>query len=192
MTKKDVAEEFPKSKDFLRRFAEEFPEVLEKYKRAARGAAKWGAPSDLEIYELERQTAHGQGFVLIEELHLHKNTVQGDNFGAVGQDNRVTLKDVTIYKSDVDASQTITSQTKNLLKQTYDVIEAANIPVDEKDDAKENLQKLTDELNGEKTPGRISRFVIRLGQVIPAAAAILKGSEEIVELVKQLPNPFGG
>ena len=34
--------------------------------------------------------------------------------------------------------------------------------------------------------------MMRLAQVVPAAAAILKGGEEIVELVKQLPNPFGG
>jgi dihydrodipicolinate reductase len=71
------------------------------------------------------------------------------------------------------------------------VIEAAEVSSDEKNDAKENLQKLTDELNGEKNPGRISRFIVRLGQVVPAAAAILKGGGEIVELVKHLPNPFG-
>ena len=66
------------------------------------------------------------------------------------------------------------------LKQSYDVIEAAVVPDDEKNDAKENLQKLTDELEGEKDPGRISRFIIRLGQVVPAAAAIFKGGVEIV------------
>ena len=81
------------------------------------------------------------------------NTVNGDNFGAVGQGNRVILKDVTIYKSDVDASQTITTQTKNLLRQSYDAIESADISDDDKNDAKENLEKLTDELNGEQNPG---------------------------------------
>ena len=86
----------------------------------------------------------------------------------------------------------MTTETKNLLKQSYDVIEAAAVPDDEKNDAKENLQKLTHELEGEKDPGRISRFIIRLGQVVPAAAAVLKGGQEIVDLVKQLPNPFGG
>ena len=189
-----MAEEFPKSKDFLRQFAETFPEVLDKYKKTAKRTAKWGKsmPTDSGIYDLEMRTAHSQGFVLIEEFNVYKNTVHGDNFGAVSQDNQVILKDVTIYKSEVDASSTITTETKNLLKKSYDVIEAAEAQDDEKNDAKENLQKLTDELSGEKNPGRISRFVIRLDQVVPAAAAILKGSHEIVELVKQLPNPFGG
>ena len=46
-TKKDVAEEFHKSKEFLRRFSEEFPEVLGKYKRAAkrRGPQRRQRPS---------------------------------------------------------------------------------------------------------------------------------------------------
>jgi hypothetical protein len=194
VTKKEVAEEFPKSKDFLREFAETFPDVFEKYKNTTRRTTKWGeaTPSDSGIFNLLLKTAHKQGLVLIEELHVHNNVVQGDNFGAVGHDNQVILKDVTIYKSEVDASSAVTTETKNLLKQSYDVIEAAEVSGDEKNDAKENLQKLTDELNGEKDPGRISRFIIRLGQVVPAAAAILKGGQELVELVKLLPNPFGG
>jgi hypothetical protein len=196
VTKRDVAEEFPRSKEFLRHFAEMFPDVLDRYKKTSRWTAKWGnaAPTDAGIYNLELKTAHSQGFILIEEanFHMNINTVSGDNFGAVGQGNRTVLKEVTIYKSDVDASLTMTTETKNLLKQSYDVIEAAAVPDDEKNDAKENLQKLTHELEGEKDPGRISRFIIRLGQVVPAAAAVLKGGQEIVDLVKQLPNPFGG
>ena len=35
--------------------------------------------------------------------------------------------------------------------------QAADVSVDDKDDAKENLQKLTDELAGEKNSERISR-----------------------------------
>jgi hypothetical protein len=193
VSKKAVAAEFPKTKDFLREVAETFPDVLEKYKKKTRRTMKWGdgTPGDSGIFGLVMKTAHEQGLLLVEELHMHNNVVHGDNFGAVGQDNQVILKGVAIYKSEVDASSTVTTETKTLLKQSFDVIEAAEVSSDEKNDAKENLQKLTDELNGEKNPGRISRFIVRLGQVVPAAAAILKGGGEIVELVKHLPNPFG-
>jgi hypothetical protein len=197
VTKKDVTEEFPKSKDFLRHFAETFPDVLDKYKKTAKRLARCGKamPTDAGIYNLEMLTAHSQGLVLIEEVNIHMNitnTVSGDNFGSVGQGNRTVLKDVTIYKSDVDASSTITTETKNLLKQSYDVIEAALVSDDDKNDAKENLQRLTDELEGEKDPSRIARFIIRLGQVVPSAAAILKSGQEIANIVGRLPNPFGG
>jgi hypothetical protein len=194
VTKKDVAEAFPKFKDFLRQVAEKFPDVLEKYKRNAKCEATSGKgkPTDFGIYELEKQTAHNQGFILYEEIHLHFNNVGGDNFGSVGQGNRVVIKDVKVYKLGVDASQTIGPETKELLKQAFDAIEAAQGGNGDKDEAKENLQKLTDKLEGDKEPGRISRFVIRLSQVVPAAAAILKGGQDIVNLLSHLPNPFGG
>lgn len=195
VTKKDVAAAFPKSKEFLREFAELFPEVLARYKRKAKREAKWAMPSDGEIYELERQTAHDQGSVLVEELNIYMTTnstnIGRDNLGAIGQGEMVVIKDVKVYKAGVDSATTITDETKDLLKRAFDAIESAPIDGEDKDDAKGNLQKLTEELEGDKEPGRISRYLTRIAQVVQPAADIIKGGGEIAHLLSQLPG-LGG
>jgi hypothetical protein len=47
VTKKDVEAEFPKTKDLLRKFSEQFPDLLEKYKREAKEAVKRGVTESL-------------------------------------------------------------------------------------------------------------------------------------------------
>lgn len=193
VTKKEVSEFFPKSKDFLRQFSEQFPEILEEYKRSAEQSSRSGKgkPSDGEIYDLAKRTAHSQDRILIEELHVSVNNVGGDNFGSVGDGNHVFIQDVKVLKSGIDASQHLGAETKELLKLAIDAIEDAKVDDKDKQDAKEDLQKLSDELQGEKKPGRISRLITRLGEIVPPAAAILKGGQEIAGILSQIPQAFG-
>ncbi len=187
VTKKSVKEKHPFSKEFLREFSEERREVFQRYKRdvAQDAASKRHKPSDSGIYETERGIAHGQNMYLIEEVNIMttNNTVQGDNFGAVGQGNRVWIRDITLYKSEVDGTPTFDAETKTLLKAAIDAIEAAEIKSDEKDDAKENLQKLTDELKQEKRPGVVQRCLNRLAEVVPAVATILSSGVMIADII---------
>lgn len=194
VSKKDVAKEIPKTKDLLREFSEKFPELLRRYKLEAKDKARNGRhkPTDHELFETLKGTAHDHNLYLVEEIHMHFNNVGGDNFGSVGQGNRVVIKDVTVYKSDVDAAQTIGFQTKELLKQAADEIETARIPAEDKDDAKENLQKLTEELASGKRPNIIVRCLDRLAQVAPAVATILKSGGEIAQIVQDFPSSFAG
>ncbi len=193
VTKKDVEEAFPKSKDFLQRFAELFPDVLEKYKKIAKREVKGGnaKPTDMGIFNLEKQTVHKQGFTLIEELNLNITNIGRDNLGVIGQGDNVVIKDVAVYKAGVDSAKGITNETKELLKQAFNAIEAAQISDDDKTDAKGSLQKLTDELAGNKEPGRISRFLTRIAQIVEPAANIIRGAGEIAHLLNQLPG-FSG
>jgi len=114
-----------------------------------------------------------------------------DNLGAVGQGENVVIQDVAVYKAGVDSATGITNETKEALKQAVDAIEAAQVSDDDKADAKGNLQKLTDELAGNREPGRIARFLTRIAQVVEPAAEIIKGTGEIAHLLNQLPG-LGG
>ena len=81
------------------------------------------------------------------------------------------------------ARRAFDAETKTLLKAAIDTIEAAEVKPDEKDDAKENLQKLTDELKQEKRPGVVQRCLNRLAEVVPAVATILSSGVMIVDII---------
>jgi hypothetical protein len=197
VTKKDVKEEFPKSKDFLRQFAEQFPDVLKKFKKIAKEQARAGAgkPSDSGIYILEKDIAHRQGCILIEELNVtvttNNTSIGRDNLGAIGQGQKVVIKDVKVYKAGVDSAQGIADETKELLKQAFDLIDVALIDDQDKDDAKGDLQKLTAEMEGKKEPGRIQRYLTGIAQVVKPAAELIKSGGEIAHLLNQMAG-LGG
>jgi hypothetical protein len=76
VSKKSVKEDNPASKQFLREFSEKHPDVLAAYKRDAQRTAESGTfrPTDSDIYETEKKTAHNLNLYLIEEV----TQVQGD------------------------------------------------------------------------------------------------------------------
>ncbi len=184
ITKKSVKEQNPFSKAMLLEFSEQHPDVLKDYKKEAEELLRQGdgTPSDSGIHEKVKDTAHRQHKILIEELNL--NIVQGDNYGAVGKGNDVHIRDITVYKNEVDNSPSLDPETRDLLKQAIDAIEAAKVSDQEKAEAKEDLGKLTDELKKpEKEPGAIRRYLGRLGAVLPSVATILKAGAEIAKVI---------
>lgn len=192
VTKKAVKEKIEFSKEMLREFSEEHPEVLKKYKEQAEQAAIAGKhkPSDSGIHEKVREVAHSQERILIEELTV--NVINGDNYGAVGQGNTVRIRDITVYKADVDNSPAIDPGTRDLLKQAIDAIEAANATDQDKDEAKDDLHKLTEELKKareERQPGVVRRYLAKIAAVMPSVATILSKGKEIVEALGGLPVP---
>lgn len=186
VTKKSVKEKNPISKPFLQTFSQKHPEVLAAYKEQAGKAAERGdhRPSDSGIYNLERTVAGGLNLFLIEEVEnlTMNNNVHGDNFGAVGQGNRVSMRDVTSYKASVAAGP-LDGPLKVLLQQAADDIEAAQLQDDEKEDARENLQKLTEELEKEKRPGVIRRCLSRLAEILPDVATVLASAATIAQVI---------
>jgi hypothetical protein len=122
---------------------------------------------------------------------MHKNIIYGDNLGSVGQGNTVNVTNF-ISNTEIDASHTITQETKNILSQSLEIIEDSGLSKADKEDVLASIQGLLGELKGEKNPGRVARFLTRVHQVVPAVAAVLKGSQEICEIVSHIPNPFGG
>jgi hypothetical protein len=190
ITKKETKEKHPFSKAMLLEFSEQHPEVLREYKREAEQRLRRGEgiPSDSGIHEKVKETAHHQFKILIEEVNV--NIVQGDNFGAVGKGNSVYIRDIAVYKSEVDASLNIDPTTRQLLKQAIDAIEVASASDQEKNEAKEDLHKLTEELKKpEKEPGAICRYLTRLAAVLPSVATILLTGKEIAEAIGGIHIP---
>ena len=189
---KDVKEKIEFSKEMLREFSEEHPEVLKKYKEQAERAAIAGKhkPSDSGIHEKVKVVAHYQERILIEELNV--NIVRGDNFGAVGDGNTVRIRDIKVYKADVDNSPNIDPGTRDLLKQAIDAIEAADASEQDKGEVKDDLHKLTEELKKareERQPGVVRRYLTKIAAVLPSVATILSTGKEIIEAVGSTPIP---
>ncbi len=190
VTKQDMKDDHPKTKEMLRKFTEEHPEILINYKKEARkheSDEKYKL-SDAQLFEKIKATAHDRFLILVEEFHMQigdnkSNTVNGPVYGAIGEGNSVTIRDISVYKSAVDASTSISPETQDLLKRAIDIIEAADAPIEDKDDAKENLAKMTKELMGDRKPGLVARYLKRIADVVKPAATILMGGKEIAEVI---------
>jgi hypothetical protein len=110
VTKKAVKEEFPKSKQFLRDFAERFPDVVAAYKKAALRAAAHGAgkPSDFEIDYLLSNTAHRQNLILIKEMHVDNiNNITGNQGSIIALGNGSVTSSTASYQAGQDFASSL-------------------------------------------------------------------------------------
>ena len=183
-TKKSVKERNPSSKQFLREFSEGHPDVLAKYKHEAEQnvAMHKFQPTDSGIYETERQAAHVVNLYLIEEVEniTMQNTIHGDNYGAVGAGNRISVRDITVYKQMV-AGLGVDAELQQKMLEAREVLDKLELPEATKNDAQDDLGKLGEELaKPEKDEGRIQRLWRNIKEVAPTVASILGSVAKII------------
>jgi hypothetical protein len=185
--KKSIREDYPPSKQFLREFSEKHPDVLAAYKREAVQAVVHGnfRPTDSGIYDTERKTAHILNLFMIEEVHQMaiENTVHGDNFGVVGQGNRVNIRDINVYKQMVGGLG-VDAELQQKLVQAREVLDQLELPPTRKGDAQDDLGKLAEEMaKPEKDEGRIHRLWRNIKEVAPTVASVLASAATLGKIV---------
>jgi hypothetical protein len=113
-----------------------------------------------------------------------KIEIKGDAIGsAVGAGARVRARDITVYKQAVDQSSGIDENLKRVLKEARDAIEQAAISEADKDDAIDDLRKLTAELEKpEQDPSLMRRYFNRIKEVVPTIASLISSAKTIADM----------
>lgn len=114
-----------------------------------------------------------------------KIEIRGDAIGsAVGAGARVRARDITVYKQAVDQSSGLDDDLKRALKDARDALEGLNLGDTDKEDATEDLGKLTAELEkSEKDHRLVQRYWNRIKEIAPPVAAILSSAVSIAKLL---------
>lgn len=191
VTKKSLEELFPCDKEFLFEFSLKHPEVLQHYKEFL--PIKDAPLTDESLKEavlhllgrLPEAGTKKDHHVHIGEIVMQKNIVHGDNIGGVVGSGVVNARDIAVYKSHIDMSQTLDTETKNGLLEARKELEGQKISIADKHDVADNLGKLTSELEKpEKDVGLIKRFFQRIKDVAPTVATVLGSVKTVADLVK--------
>jgi transcriptional regulator with XRE-family HTH domain len=130
---------------------------------------------------------------------LHLTFVQGDQHmgagdkfdvsgdlvaGAVGQGARARVRDVAVFKQDIDQSSRLDPDLKEKLKAARDELERVQLSDDDRLDVVENLEKLRGELaKPEKDGSRVTRFFKRIEEAAPTVASILSSAASLTKII---------
>jgi hypothetical protein len=195
VTKKSLEELFPCDKEFLFEFSLKHPEVLQQYR-------EFLPIKDTPLTEesLKEAILHLLGrlpgsettnntHVQIGEIVMQKNIVHGDNIGGVVGSGVVNARDIAVYKSHIDASHALDTETKHGLLEARKELEAQKMSVADKHDVADSLGKLTSELEKpEKDAGLVKRFFQRIKEVAPTVATVLGSIKTVADLVKAVAS----
>ena len=97
---------------------------------------------------------------------------------------RVRAHDINVYKQAVDQSSSIEDDVKQVLKNARDALEHIKLSEADKEDATDDLGKLTAELEkDDKDIGRVQRYWNRIKEIAPPVAAILSAATSIAKLL---------
>ncbi|MHC4620512.1 MAG: pentapeptide repeat-containing protein [Planctomycetota bacterium] len=120
----------------------------------------------------------------VAERHMGNNyEIGGDAIGAFGPGASFTAHDVTVYKQRVDRS-TLDDQAKEKLKEAGDEVGKLDLSEASKNDAADDLGKLTHELlKPEPEGGRVKRLWNRIKEIAPTVATILQAAETIAKFL---------
>jgi len=185
VTKKSLEERYPCSKEFLFEFSLDHPEVLQHYKESL--PSKDAPLSDEALKEaVFAALGHlppGSHTFHLGDVVMQKNVVQGDNIGGVVGSGTVNARDIAVYKSHIDMSQSLDADMKRGLLEARRVLETTDLPLADKHDVADNLGKLTSELEkSEKEPGLVKRYFQRIKEVAPTVAAVLGSIKAVADL----------
>jgi len=119
-----------------------------------------------------------------QTVHGDRIEVQGDVIGsALGHGADSKSRDINIYKQAVDRSA-IELEVKTALMEARAALEHTELSQDEKNDAIDDLNKLTQELgSGTPKPNRVQRFLSRIKEIAPLAASILESTASITKFL---------
>lgn len=114
-----------------------------------------------------------------------KINIGGDAIGAaVGSHASLKARDITTYKQVVDQSLTLDEELKQVLKAAREALEKAKLPDATKNDATDDLGKLTDELQKpDKDVGRVQRLWNRIKDIAPPVADILSSAASLAKML---------
>ena len=105
--------------------------------------------------------------------------------GAVGRGAAVVARDITIFRGRVESSPNIEADLKQILLEAREKIERASLSDPDKEDATENLTKLTVELDKPvRDSGLIKRYWNRVKDVAPPVAALLSSAASIAKIIE--------
>jgi hypothetical protein len=112
----------------------------------------------------------------------------GDNIeiGAFGPGASFTARDVTVYKQTVDRS-TLDDEVKEKLKQAADEVGKLDLSEANKNDAADDLGKLTNELQKPEPEGsRVKHLLNHIKEIAPTVATILQTAETVAKYLPKI------
>ena len=93
-------------------------------------------------------------------------------------------RDVNAYSKYVQSSKNLDDSTKKQLQEARSKLEQLELSENDKDDATDDLQKLTSELeNKQPNPSRVSRLFRSINDIAPEIANIIKLADSIKNLL---------
>ena len=114
-----------------------------------------------------------------------RTTINGDvTNAAVGTGASVNARDIMSFKHAVDQCSGLDDALRQKLNEARELLDELDCPQQDKNDAADDLGKLTDELDKESpAPSRIVRYWNRLQEIVPTVAAVLKSVESVKKLL---------
>ena len=118
-------------------------------------------------------------------VHGDRIEVGGNVIGsALGREAKSKARDISVYKDAVNQSS-LDDELKRAILQARELLEQTDLPEDDKDDAIDDFNKLTQELeNTPANPTRVQRLWKRIHEIAPLVAATLETASSIVGLLQ--------
>lgn len=139
----------------------------------------------------QEPTMHFPAFIVNitdKSLAIHDDhiEVRGDVIGsALGRGAESKTRDIAVYRGLVDQSS-FDPEVKRILVEARETLEHLTLTQDDKNDAKDDLNKLVHELGSKSlNPTRVQRFWNRIKEIAPVVATLL---ESVVSIKKILQN----
>ncbi|MGL6073840.1 MAG: hypothetical protein ACRC8S_06725 [Fimbriiglobus sp.] len=193
VTKKSLMEQHPCSKDFLRQFSEEHPDVLKQYREFMSGKSSSFNNGDIESLIREYQKKHG-GPTIVVNNHFgdvtmgDMNTVNGNAVGGVVGSGSVNARDITAFNTSV-MNAMMSEELKKILIEARKTVDDSGLAIADKSDLNDGLGRITDELSKtEREPGLIRRYYNRIKEVSATVAEILKSASEIKTIIESVAS----
>ena len=119
------------------------------------------------------------------DQHMGDRISMRDNLaGAVGRGAAVIARDIAVYKNELEHSTHLDPDLKKKLIEAREEIERISLSDSEKEDAVDNLKKLTTELDkADRDPGLVKRYWNRVKEVAPTVAALLSTVASIAKIM---------
>jgi hypothetical protein len=103
----------------------------------------------------------------------------------VGDNNTLQARDINAFINAVDQADGLDPEVRRVLVTARKALESGDLTGTDKDDAADDLGKLTDEITKpEPQPGRVKRLFDGIKQLAPDVASILSSAAKIGELIK--------
>jgi hypothetical protein len=192
VTKKSLREEHPKSKDWLREFSEQHPDVLKQYREYLNSKLSPINSGELEKLIRHVQQLHGGSPAIVlnfgEMTMGDKNTVRGNATGSVVGSGTINARNLTAYSESVNNSGLDPELIKVLIA-AREAVETAGLSQTDAADVNDSLSRITAELQKDaKEPGLILRYFNRIKDVAAGVASVLSSAKTINDIIQFASN----
>lgn len=182
VTKKSLEQIHKCTKDFLREFSEEHPDVFRQYREHLNSKLSPINNSELEKLVRSVQQLRGGGSIFFnfgsQEVG-DKNTVHGNVTGSVVGSGTVNARDITLYNKTVTDSD-LDADLKKVLITAREAVESSGLTQTDEADVNDDLGRITVELQKPTPePGLIRRYYNRIKDVAAGIASVLSSAKAI-------------